>query len=377
MVSALYIHIPFCRSRCRYCAFSTFAGLEFLHHRYLQALMLELEHLAAGSSFARPLQTVFLGGGTPTILSADRLNALLAHVGDLFGLGSDPEISLEANPGTVDEAKLVALREGGYNRISFGVQSFAPQELAVLGRSHGPQEAIRAVLSARSAGFTNISLDLMYGIPGQTTASWCSSLEQALRLAPDHLSIYQLTLEEGTELAARVANGELELPDEEAVVAMDRLNLESCLAEGLEMYEISNFARPGRRCRHNVNYWRNDPYLAAGAGAVSYLEGWRERRLADPGEYCCRLEQGLPVLVEREKLDPEASFRETVIMGLRMTDGVSRARLVSRFGLDPGKYYGKVLERLIARGLVELTPSHLRVTPEGRLYSNLILAELV
>lgn len=375
--ASLYVHIPFCRSKCAYCSFSSFPGREALFGRYVAAVQLELSVLPQRQAESPPLQTVFFGGGTPTVLPSGDLVAILAQAVERFGRTADAEISVEANPGTVDEPALAKLRAGGFTRLSLGVQSFSAQELRALGRRHSPQQAIGAFQAARRAGFTNISLDLMYGLPGQTVAGWRETLRTALALGPEHLSMYQLTIEDSTPFAVQLRRGQLLLPDEEEIVAMDDLNMALCREAGLELYEISNFAREGFRCRHNINYWQNNSYLAVGAGAVSCRGGVRERRLADPEEYCRRIETASGVVVEVEELDRDASFRETVIMGLRMTEGVSRARLRARFGLDPEQYYGAILSRLVERQLVELTATHLRVTSSGRLFSNMILAELV
>lgn len=377
MVTSLYIHIPFCVSKCRYCSFSSFAGMESLHDRYLLNVEREMESVAATHAGTKPLRTLFFGGGTPTALAAKGLNGLVTLADRLFGLSEDAEVSTEANPGTVDERVLSSLKKGGFNRISIGVQSFSARELSMLGRGHTPEEAKRAFNAARKAGFTNISLDLMYGLPGQTVESWRANLTEALRLGPEHLSLYQLTVEEHTPFADLLARGEIDLPDDDTIVAMDEMNQGSCGSAGFSMYEISNYCRTGFRCRHNVNYWLNNDYFAVGAGAVSYLRGAREKRIGDPEKYCRLLEAGENVIAEHEQLGLEASFRETVVMGLRMTEGVERGRLEARFGLDPGKYYGRTLEKLIRQQLVELTATHLRVTPAGRIYSNIILSELV
>lgn len=377
MASALYLHIPFCHSKCHYCSFSSYPGLEELHARYVEALRTELRQIARATGVKEPLSTIFFGGGTPTVLPAEALVDLLVLCRDLFGCREAAEISFEANPGTIDRPKLEQLRQGGFNRLSLGVQSFAGAELAMLGRCHTADEAAQGFAAARAAGFANISLDLMYGLSGQTPQSWRHSLETALALSPEHLSLYQLTVEEGTPFADQLERGLLSLPDEEEVLAMDAVNEQLCAAAGLAIYEISNFSRPGCQCRHNVNYWLNNEYLAAGAGAVSYLDGVRERRVADPQKYCQLMETGGDVITEREQLDLESSFRETVIMGLRMMDGVEREYLRCRFGFDPQEYYGEVLESLIRQQLVELTPTHLRLAPGGRMLANTIMAELV
>lgn len=377
MTSSLYIHIPFCLSKCGYCSFSSYAGLQSIHDRYLKAVKKELYETAIRRGGGPPLETVFFGGGTPTVMPVEEVTGLLVHAEKLFGIAPDAEISIEANPGTVDTRYLRRLVEAGFNRLSLGVQSLNDAELTVLGRCHTANQAIVTVKAARNAGVLNLSLDLMYGLPGQTLHDWSTTLEGALRLAPEHLSLYQLTVEEGTPLADRVDSGALTLPDEDTIVAMDELNIEFCARAELELYEISNFARPGFRCRHNINYWQNGEYLAAGAGAVSYLAGAREKRIGDPLQYCRCIETNRDPIIEHEKLNREASFRETVVMGLRMTEGVDRRRLEERFGLNPVTYYGAVLEKLLAAHLLELTSTHLRVTDRGRLYSNIVLAELV
>ena len=379
MAASLYIHIPFCQSKCRYCSFSSYAGLQELFSRYVSAVKSELRQLADSARHNRlvTLETVFFGGGTPTVLPAEALADILRLSLSLFPCSPGAEISIEANPGTIDSKNLALLRQGGFNRLSIGIQSLSAAELTMLGRCHTPHEAIEGFAQARKAGFTNISLDLMYGLCGQTLDSWRQTLESALALRPDHLSLYQLTIEEGTPVADMVEWGELHLPDEEVILAMDEMNIRKCGRAGLALYEVSNFARDGCKCRHNINYWRNDEYLAAGAGAVSYLQGERQRRVSDPEEYCRRLEHGHTAIIDSETLEPEASFRESVIMGLRMTEGIALNRLRERYGIDPAEYYGKTLDKLIAQRLVELTPSHLRVTAEGRVFSNFILAELV
>lgn len=344
---------------------------------YLHALKRELAVLAKEWQSKTLLKTVFFGGGTPTVLPADYLVELLGYCRELFRFEDKSEISIEANPGTVMQQKLSKLKKAGFNRLSIGVQSFVVDELQKLGRAHTPEEAIRCFEMARSAGFTNVSLDLMYGLTGQTVGSWRKSLDCAIELAPEHLSMYQLTIEEKTPYGERFAKGDLDLPDDDQILAIDELNLDICKKAGLDMYEVSNYARKGFRCAHNINYWCNEEYLAAGAAAVSYMQGKRQRRCDDPATYCDMMEKGKSCIVESEELSPEASFRETVIMGLRMTDGVQRNRLITRYGIDPGEYYKTILVALQDNGLVELTDSYLRLTGKGRLLSNSILAELV
>lgn len=376
MITSLYLHIPFCAAKCSYCSFNSYSGLDGLHERYVDSLCGEIVQCASAAQL-EPLRTVFLGGGTPTLLSGHLLRKILTGCSSHFVIAPDAEISIEANPGTVDAEKFAVLQDSGVTRLSLGVQSFIDQELKRIGRIHSADEAIRAVEMAREAGFENVSLDLMYGLPQQSPESWQYSLETALSLAPQHLSLYQLTVEEGTPLAALVENGTMELPDEDEVAAMDSITEELTAAAGLQQYEISNYARAGYQCRHNICYWENGEYFGLGAGAVSCQAGQRLRKMASPTEYCNRMEAGKPVIVEEESLDSEASFRETVIMGLRMNQGVSLERLNTRYDIHLEQYYGAILQKLMSEKLLEQTGGYLRLTAQGRIFANRVMAELV
>jgi len=374
--SSLYIHIPFCVSKCPYCSFVSWPGMENLHQRYVTALLREAEELSRNVS-VQSLSTLFLGGGTPTILGGQELADIVTACKELFGFSQQAEISIEANPKTVDLAKLILLRRSGINRLSIGVQSLKDTELQLLGRPHSAEDAITAVSLARTAGFDNISLDLMYGIPGQNHKSWQQSLEQALSLTPDHLSLYELTVEQGTPFYQQLDQGRLSLPNEDELTTMDQITATLCRQAGLAQYEISNYARPGQECRHNINYWQNGPYLALGAGAVACLDGRRRQKTRDPRLFCEQIESGQSVVQEEEWLESAASFRETVIMGLRMNQGVSKERLQRRYQMGLDDYYGDTLIRLVDQGLLEMTASHLRLTARGRVFANQVMAELV
>ena len=376
LMSCLYIHIPFCLQKCAYCSFVSFAGREELFDRYVAALCREAEQTAARAPHT-PLSTLFFGGGTPSLLPAASISRIIDCCHDLLGFTSGIEISLEANPGTIDYVKLAELRRAGVNRLSIGVQSFDDHELHRLGRAHSGEQALTTVRHARKAGFDNLSLDLMSGLPGQTADAWRRNLEQALALKPEHLSCYQLTIEEDTPFGRLQNQGLLELPHEDAIVAMDEITHALAPAAGLERYEISNFARPGQECRHNLNYWHNRPYLALGAGAVSYDTKRRQRRLSDPQRYCELMESGDSVVIDEENLGTEASFRETIIMGLRLIQGVSISELQHRFHLNPGSYYGETLDHLISRNLLIIEQDRLRLTPSGLTFANRVMAELV
>jgi len=376
MAAALYIHIPFCRSKCPYCAFASCSGHQDLYQPYLTSVARELKFQAA-DGLGCPLKSIFVGGGTPTVLPVSGLAWLLEACQRIFPVERDAEITVEANPGTVDQPYLEALLAAGVNRLSLGMQTLVQAELEALGRSHTVDQALAAFRAARAAGFANINLDLMYGIPGQTPETWAVSLGHALSLAPDHCSLYQLTVEPGTPLHCHLRDSTVKLPEEEEILEMDAITRLNTTVAGLGQYEIANYALPGRRCRHNLNYWFNGDCFAAGAAAVSYHNGVRERRLADPEEYIRRIGRGKTVVEDREELSRETSFRETVIVGLRLVEGIERQRLIKRYGLDPLEYYGSTLARLITGGFLALAGDRLLITDKGRPLSNQIMAELV
>ncbi len=373
---AVYLHVPFCHRKCHYCSFSSIVVSSELFIPYVTALKRERAQLAAQTDYGN-LKSLFVGGGTPSILPFTLLADLLSYCLKLFPPTIEAEISVEVNPGTIDESYLRALFAAGVNRLSLGVQSFNDQELLVLGRIHNSKEAREAVQSAKNAGFSNINIDLMYGLPGQTVQSWRDSLQQAISLCPQHLSLYQLTIEEGTPFHQAVANEGIVLPEEDDILLMDEVTTIICDDADLQQYEISNFASLGKECVHNVNYWHNGDYLACGASAVSCIKGVREKRIEDPWEYITKINNRASVVVESESLSRDASFRETVVMGLRMRQGVSATHLKSRYEIDIAEYYGKILGNLIKLQLVELTESHLRLTAKGRTFANLVMAELV
>jgi len=373
----LYLHIPFCKSRCAYCSFNSYA-CQSPPAAYLAALASQIRHWA-GQQWCRErtFATLFIGGGTPTIYGGGELASLVELCLTSFNFTEDAEITVEANPNTVSEQAFSALRRAGVNRLSLGVQAFSDRLLAGLGRSHTVAEACAAIAAARRAGFTNINLDLMYGLPGQSVADWQDSLAQALVHAPEHLACYELTIEEGTPFARLVDKGELTLPDEEEALAMADLTHALLAQAGLPRYEISNYAAPGRECRHNLNYWRNGSYLGLGAGAVSCLSGFRFSTVQEPEVFAGLVEAGKLPLAEGECLPLAARFRESVVMGLRMIQGVFFARLHRQFGLTPPGYYGKILEDLQQQGLVAMSKDSLRLTKAGLPVANQVLARLV
>lgn len=368
--------MPFCRHKCNYCDFPSAVVPQAFFERYTKALCREV--ITTSLNYENVcVSSLFIGGGTPTVLPAWLLCNFIKETLLAFTFSREAEITVEANPGTVNEEYFHQLLAVGVTRLSLGVQSFSGSDLINLGRIHHALEAKEAFAAARRAGFVNINLDLMYGLPGQSRNEWRNSLLQAMHLGPEHLSLYQLTVEEKTPLSLDVAEGRLVLPDEREILAMDDITEDLCHTFGYEHYEISNYAQPGFSCRHNSNYWLNGEYAACGAAAVSYLGGTREKREPDPFRYVSLVENGCSPLVESERLSPEESFRESVVLGLRMVAGLDREVLTRRFGVDVVTYYGNVLQRLIDLALVELTATHLRLTKQGRRFANLVMADLV
>jgi oxygen-independent coproporphyrinogen-3 oxidase len=368
----LYLHVPFCLRKCGYCSFYSEAGRQD-SSRWLAAVIKQLRQFFS----PRPLTSIFFGGGTPTMLPPEVLRDLLAECRQHFFCAEEAEISLEANPATVDLSALQTLRQAGFNRLSLGVQSLHDTELRRLGRPHTAAEATQTAKLAQQAGFANLNIDLMCGLPDQTLQSWSETLTQALTLRPQHLSIYELTVEEGTPFARQQKEGKLLLPDEDAALRMLEAARQMTEEAGFHRYEISNYALPGCECRHNINYWRNNEYIGIGPGAVSCLNGMRKSAVADVAEFCSRIEKGQEVWEHEECLEPEAAFRETVIMGLRMTEGLALDELRRRFSIDAAAYYGETLARLTKQGLLELADGRLRLTAQGLLLANPVMAELV
>jgi len=375
-MDSLYIHIPFCLSKCFYCSFTSFAHHRDIYSRYVDALLIELERKARQNS-CDPLATIFIGGGTPTVLILEDLMRLICQIKRNFKLAEEVEFTIEANPEGVDLELLKALRRLGINRISFGVQSFNDSQLRQLGRLHSSEVAEKVIISANQAGFTNINVDLMYGLPGQTLNQHSNNLTKAFELPISHLSIYELTVEENTQFHRKLESGDLDLPGEEQLVLMDEITFARCDEAGFDRYEISNYAKDGLWCRHNLVYWKNEEYLGVGASAVSYVAGRRMKNIMAALEYCRKNERGESLIVQSERLAKEGSLRETVVMGLRMVGGVSTKRLFERYGVDLREYYGQLLTRLQDDGLIEWHEDHLLLTEYGLRFANQVMADLV
>ncbi len=384
MPTGIYIHVPFCLQKCGYCSFFSIsipAKKNRQKTTYLNALNKQIAILADRPEWQEQISnTVFFGGGTPSLLGAEVLVTILKKCLRAFPhcQVEEMEISVEVNPATIDLNGFKTLRKGGFNRISIGVQSFTDKELTILGRSHDSKAAKTTIAGAREAGFANISIDLMYGLPGQTPAAWGDSLEKGLELTPNHISIYELTIEENTPFGLAHEQGKLILPEEEETIAMLETTGELTEKSGFKRYEISNYARHGSECRHNLNYWHNGDYIGIGPGAVASSGRTRFFNIRDGEEFAKAVAQGKTGWQqERESLSNEEKFRETLIMGLRMTNGLSLAELEKRFAIDPAVYYQASLTHLHSLGLIRISRNRLYLSDKGLLFANQVMAELV
>lgn len=379
-MASLYVHIPFCEKKCAYCDFYSVASRGGMQD-FLAALGREIE-LAAPAGEGRSFETVFFGGGTPSLLPPPAVADILARLRGAFVVLPDAEITLEANPGAVAEGNLDGYRAAGVNRLSVGVQSFLEDELRFLGRIHGAAEARAVVRRARGAEFSNISLDLIYGLPGQRPDAWRRSLDEALALGTEHLSAYNLIVEESTPLARMVRSGGV-APNPSAFDAeLYALTMDLLADAGYEQYEVSNYARPGRRCRHNLAYWTHEPYLGFGPSAHSFWRdgctpyGRRWWNRADLAGYTRALDRGLPPRGGEETLGPREALLERMFLGLR-SDGVNLARLREEFGWSPEEGTGGPVEELLAASLATLRRGVLRLTRRGYLLCDEITARLI
>ena len=389
----LYIHIPFCHTKCPYCDFNTYAGIEALMPGYIEALAREIR--CWGALLGAPqVNTIFFGGGTPSYVPRQAIADILDAVHDVFRVAPDAEVTIEANPGDLLDGDTASLHEAGVNRLSIGVQSLDDSLLETLGRRHTSQEAVTAYREVRRAGFGNVSLDLMYGLPYQSLAQWRDTLEQALELSPDHLSLYCLTLEGGTPMERQVSQGEMPEPDPDLAADMYALAEDMLAASGYRHYEISNWARPGMESRHNLTYWLNKPYLGVGPGAHSYLGEWRFQNINSPREYIGRLRDaatqspqvetlssdallGIPCVGSTEAIDRRLEMAETMMMGMRLNDGISLEDFYDRFGENVTSVYGKQVEDLTSLGLIEQIDGALRLTSRGRPLGNEVFLRFV
>lgn len=360
---AIYVHIPFCPSKCGYCDFNSYAMSGEIMGRTAQAIATEIRRSPWAGA---PAKTIFFGGGTPTFIETRDLLAIFDAVIETHPPIADCEITSESNPGTADAAKYADMRRAGFNRLSLGAQSFVDSELVQLERVHKAAEIDRAVALARAAGFENLNLDLMFALPRQTMPVWRANLDRTLSLGPDHLSLYCLTIEPETSFYRKQLRGQLPLPDDEAQVAMYEECLDRVGAAGYLQYEISNFAKPGMECAHNLAYWRYEDYAGYGPGAVGCVEGVRSTNLKHPERYCAAVESGSTVAYEREELSPDAKRLERVMLGLRLNDGLAVCGLTE-----------KKVDDLVSRGWLWKQDDRIGLTRLGRHFCSEAVLELV
>lgn len=378
MSISLYIHVPFCLKKCNYCNFISYPYQEKEALDYLSGLSEEMKlYGRCLPAEAKEVETVYIGGGTPTCLSADNLATILKNCRHYFYLFPGAEISIEANPGTVDKKKLAILREAGVNRLSIGVQACQQRLLRLLGRVHTYAQVQDTVLTARETGFANINLDLIFGLPEQTLEDWVDCLQQVLEFCPTHISAYGLQLEEGTPLWRDIRAKKLKLCDEETEIRMYERTIEILTGTGFRHYEISNFSKPGKQCRHNLQYWHNLPYLGLGPAAHSFFFNCRFSNEVLLRKYIARLKVGELPIIERNKLTKQAVIEETVFLGLRMIQGLDLEVFARRFGQTVEEVFPGQIKRLLHFNLLEKNNGFLQLTRRGLLLANQVFAEFV
>ena len=379
--ASLYLHIPFCHTRCHYCDFNTYAGILPLREPYVRALLTEIElagkMVQIADALPRRSRTIFFGGGTPSMLSVPQISRLLDACFKAFVVDEDAEITLEANPGTLSQEQLVGLRKAGINRLSMGAQSFDAELLKTLGRIHSPDEITQAVHYARAAGFTAINLDFMFGLPDQTMQHWRATLERALELHPDHFSLYSLIVEEGTPFHTWAAEGRITPGDEDLCADMYEYADELLQRAGYINYEISNWALPGQHSRHNLTYWQNLPYIGMGAGAYSSFGNRRFSNERDPLAYIKQLKTGRTPEVESEVIEHEQAMAETAFLALRTAIGLHLPTFEQRFAQPFAQFVGNRLRMVEEAGLLEQENGWLRLSQRGRLLGNEVFLRLL
>ena len=378
---SLYLHIPFCHTRCHYCDFNTYAGMLPLREPYVRALLTEIGMAGALTKLPggkpRRSRTIFFGGGTPSLLSVSQVSRILDACYDNFAVDEDAEITLEANPGTLSREQLVGLRAAGVNRLSMGAQSFDAELLKTLGRIHSPKDITQAVRDAQAAGFTSINVDFMFGLPGQTMRHWRETIERALDLHIEHLSLYSLIIEEGTPFYTWTHEGRITPGDEDLCADMYEYADERLHAAGYVNYEISNWSLPGFQSRHNLTYWHNLPYIGMGAGAYSSFGGRRFSNVREPAEYIRMLKAQQWPEVESETVDKAQAMSETAFLALRTAQGLHLPTFEQRFALPFAQFAGDRLHMVEEAGLLERETEWLRLSKRGRLLGNEVFLRLL
>lgn len=373
--TGLYVHVPFCTRKCGYCDFYSHVGRPESFEPLVDALVRELE--SAMSSRAARVETIFVGGGTPTVLPVPLLERLLGRLGRIAREHRCAEFTVEANPATVDVAKAELLKTNGVDRISMGAQSFDQTELAVLDREHNPADVAASMEILRQAGLSRFNLDLIFGVPGQSLGSWMRSLRRAIELGPEHLSCYGLTYEPGTRMTRRLQLRRVSRIGEELEAEMYQATVETLAAAGYRQYEISNYARPGLECRHNLRYWYNQPGIGIGPSAASYWQGRRWRNVPDTAEYVRRMGRGDSTAIDLEELSPLERAGETAMLALRLIDGIDCGRFRQTTGYDPVELFAEIIRTHTTAGLLTVADGHIALTAQGRLVGDAIMADFL
>lgn len=377
----LYLHIPFCVKKCNYCDFFSASGSEEEQEAYVQAMVQEI-HRYQEKFRSYEVKTIFFGGGTPSLLSGSQAERIFRSLHDSFEIARDAEITMEMNPGTVDLQKLKQYKEIGVNRLSIGLQSAQNRELKMLGRIHTFEDFLETWKEVEKAGFENRNIDLMSALPGQKLETWEDTLRKVLALQPEHISAYSLILEEGTPFynwyeSGRFDAGDWELPSEEEEYTMGERTIQILQEAGMHRYEISNYAKPGKECRHNLGYWNRTEYLGIGAGSSSLIGETRFNRIRDRKEYVEMIHRGEAVDTEQEFLSKESQMEEFMYLGLRKTEGISRTAFQDYFQKSLDEIYGTVIEKLNDEKLLECDGDRVRLSHRGMDVSNCVLAEFL
>lgn len=377
----LYLHIPFCVKKCNYCDFFSASGTPKEQADYVSAMIQEIQSYQELSG-EYEVQTIFLGGGTPSLLTPEQIEKIFTTIYHIFSVNENAEITMEMNPGIVDIEKLHAMKAAGVNRLSIGLQSAQNEELKMLGRIHTFEEFLETWKLVEQAGFKNRNIDLMSALPGQTIESYEDTLSKVLALEPEHISAYSLILEEGTVFYDWYEKGKLDrgawkLPSEEEEYAMGELTIQRLAEAGMHRYEISNYAKSGKECRHNLGYWERTEYLGIGAGSSSLIKGERFDHIRDRKAYIEKIRNGESILIDREILSVESQMEEFMYLGLRKIEGVSRTDFQNYFGKNVDDVYGEILDKLEEEQLVEFSGDRIRLTHRGMDVSNCVLAEFL
>ncbi len=371
----LYVHTPFCETKCGYCDFYSVALKDRDTAPLVGAIIRELEHRIADSAYE--IRTIFCGGGTPTLLPIDQLARLLTAIGNVVPVDRVDEFTVEANPATVDDAKAELLAVSGVTRVSMGAQSFFADELETLERLHSPDDIAPSIATLRRHGFGRINLDLIFGIPGQSLDTWSQSLQKAIDLGADHIACYGLTYEPKTRLTAQRNTGRVTPCDENLEADMFMLTIETLTAAGFRQYEISNFAKPGEECLHKLIYWRNKPYIGVGPSAAGCVDGRRYKNVADVNGYVRMIEQNSQAEQESETIGAETLMHELIMMQLRLNEGLSVREFQARTGSDPMELFGDTLSRMRDQRFVRVSDARIALTRAGQLVANAVIAELI